>query len=366
MQEEYSSIMKNDVWEVVPRPEGKSVVTSRWLYKERDGWKNPPDGCEDCISHGSLQEEVYIEQPQGFEVHGKESHVCRLKKALYGLKQAPRAWYSGIDTYLQGMGFTKSEADPNLYYIVISEEPLILDDLIITGAERLIEHCKRELTAEFEMKDIGLMHYFLGLEVWQGEGHFFLVQEKYIVDILGRFHMKDCKPMSTPMITKWKKFHASDSELVDPTLYRQLIGSLMYLVNTRPYICFIVNTMSLFMCEPRKVHWVATKHILRYLQGTVDYGMDYKQGDGERFAGYTDYDCAGCASDRKSTSGCCFGLGLAVVSWFSRKQQLVALSSAEAEYMAASLASCEAIWLRKMLFGLFGQPLRPLVIYCDN
>lgn len=120
------------------------------------------------------------------------------------------------------------------------------------------------------------------------------------------------------------------------------------------------------MCEPRKVHWVATKHILRYLQGTVDYGLDYRQGDGVRLVGHTDSDCAGCGSDRKSTSGCCFGLGSAVVSWFSRKQQSVALSSAEAEYMAASLASCETIWLRKMLFGLFGQPLRSSMIYCDN
>eukprot|EP00253_Pinus_taeda_P034602 PITA_34602 len=233
------------------------------------------------------------------------------------------------------MGFTKSEADPNLYFIVIGEEPLILvlyvNDLVITGG-----------------------------------GAFLPGQGKYIVDILSRFHMEDCRPMSTPMITNWKKLHASDSELVDPTLYRQLIGSLMYLVNTRPDFCFAVNTMSQFMCEPRKVHWVAAKHILRYLQGTVDYGLDYRQGDGVRLAGYTDSDWAGCASDRKSTSGCCFGLGSVVVSWFSRKQQSVALSSAEAEYMAASLASCEAIWLRKMLFSLFGQPLRPSVIYCDN
>eukprot|EP00253_Pinus_taeda_P033600 PITA_33600 len=189
------------------------------------------------------------------------------------------------------------------------------------------------------MKDIGLMHYFLGLEVWQKEGHFFLGQGKYIVDILGRFHMEDCKLVSTLMITNWKKLHASDSELVDPTLYRQLIGSLMYLVNTRLDICFAINMMSQFMCDPRKVHWVAAKHILWYLQGTMDYGLDYRQGDGVR---------------------------LVVVSWFSRKQQSVALSSAEVEYMAASLASCEAIWLRKMLFGLFGQPLRPSVIHCDN
>ena len=121
------------------------------------------------------------------------------------------------------------------------------------------------------------------------------------MDILSRFHMEDCRPMSTPMITNWKKLHASDSELVDPTLYRQLIDSLMYLVNTGPDICFAVNTMSQFMCEPRKVHWVAAKHILRYLQGTVDYGLDYRQGDGVRLVGYTDSDWAGCASDRKST-----------------------------------------------------------------
>ena len=131
---------------------------------------------------------------------------------------------------------------------MVGEEPLILvlyvDDLIITGAERLIKRCKRDLASEFEMKDIDLMHFFLGLEVWQEEGHFFLGQGTYIVDILSKFHMEDCKPMSTAMITNWKKLHASDSELVDPTLYRQLIGKLMYLVNTQPVICFAVNTMS--------------------------------------------------------------------------------------------------------------------------
>lgn len=120
------------------------------------------------------------------------------------------------------------------------------------------------------------------------------------------------------------------------------------------------------MCEPKRVHWVTAKHILRYLQGTVDFGLDYRQGDGVRLAGYTDSDWVGCASDRKSTSGCCFRLGSTIVSWISWKQQSVALSSVEAEYMATSLASCEAIWLRKVLFGLFGQALRPSVICCDN
>jgi hypothetical protein len=419
MVEEYNSIMKNDVWEVVLRPEGKSVVTSRWLYKIKYvvdgsiekfkarfvargfsqvegvdydetfalvarytsiravisiaaemGWKIHQMDVKTTFLNGLIEEEVYIEQPQGFEVHGRDSHVCRLKKALYGLKQAPRAWYSRIDTYLQQMGFEKSEADPNLYYIVVGEDPLILvlyvDDLFITGAERLIVGCKESLASEFEMKDIGLMHYFLGLEVWQEPGHIFLGQGRYVVDILRRFWMEDCRPMSTPMITNWKKLHSSESELVDPTLYRQLIGSLMYLVNTRPDLCFVVNSLSQFMVEPRRVHWVAAKHVLRYLKGTVDYGLNYERGDGVRLIGYTDSDWAGCVSDRKSTSGCCFGLGSTVVSWFSRKQKSVALSSAEAEYMAASQASCEAIWLRKLLVGIFGVQMRPTVIYCDN
>jgi hypothetical protein len=283
MMEEYSSIVKNDVWDVVLRPEGKSLVTSRWLYKIKYvvdgsiekfkarfvaqgfsqvegvdydetftpiarytlikvvisiaaemGWKIHQMDVKTAFLNGLIEEEVFIEQPQGFEVHGRDSHVCRLKKALYGLKKAPRAWYSRIDTYLQQMGFEKSEAlyglkkaprawysridtylqqmgfekseaDPNLYYIVVGEDPLILvlyvDDLFITGAERLIVGCKESLASEFEMKDIGLMHYFLGLEVWQEPGHIFLGQSRYVDNILRRFQMEDCRPMSTPMIT---------------------------------------------------------------------------------------------------------------------------------------------------------------------
>ena len=140
----------------------------------------------------------------------------------------------------------------------------------------------------------------------------------------------------------------------------------MYVFNTRPYICFVGNSLSQFMVEPRRVHWVVAKHVLCYLQGTVDYDLDYRQGDGVRLVGYIDSDWVGCTSDRKSTSGCCFGLGSAVVSWFSRKQKSIALSSSEVEYMAVIQASCEAIWLCKMLVGLFGQRLRPTVIYYNN
>ena len=125
--------------------------------------------------HGSIKEEVYVGQPEGFEIYDRESHVCRLKKALYALKQAPRAWYERIDSYLMKLGFTRSEADPNLYFKVEDDKPFILvfyvDDLFLIGADPLIHKCKRELASEFEMKDLGLMPYFLGLEVWQ-KGNF--------------------------------------------------------------------------------------------------------------------------------------------------------------------------------------------------
>jgi len=130
--------------------------------------------------HGSIKEEVYVEQPEGFEIYDRKYHVCRLKKALYGLKQAPRAWYERIDSYLMKLGFTRSEADPNLYFKVEDDKPLILvlyvDDLFLISADPLIHKCKRELAFEFEMKDLGLMHYFLGLEVWQKPGEIFISQ----------------------------------------------------------------------------------------------------------------------------------------------------------------------------------------------
>ena len=207
---------------------------------------------------GEIEEEVYIEQSEGFEVHGKETHVCRLKKALYGLKQAPRACYGRIDGFLVKLGFTKSDADSNLYYKVVEGDTLILvlyvDDLFLTEDDRLVSWCKKQLSAEFEMKDLGLMHYFLGLAIWQKPDAILVSQGKYTVDILRRFGMMDSKSMSTPMTTNLKKLSSDDSDLVDPTMYHQLIGSLMYLVNTRPDICFVVSTLSQYMCEPRQIH----------------------------------------------------------------------------------------------------------------
>jgi hypothetical protein len=257
--------------------------------------------------NGVIEEEVYVEQPQGFEVEDRKTHVCRLKKALYGLKQAPRAWYGRIDSFLTSSGFTKSKADSNLYFKVMNDEPVILllyvDDLFLTGEEKLITDCKKKLATKFEMKDLGLMHYFLGLEVWQSLEKIFLNQGKYAFKTLKRFDMLECKSMNIPMETKLKLLVDTSSELVDAMLYRQIIGSLMCLMNTRPNICFVVNTMSQYLVEPRRVHLVAAKHVMGYLKGTLDFSLCYNGDHDFRLIGYTNSDWAGSVSDRKSTSG---------------------------------------------------------------
>jgi transposase InsO family protein len=369
MTEEYQSIIKNDVWEIVPRPKSKDVVSSKWLFKikhvvdesiekykarfvahgssQKEGidyeetfvlvaryttiktiialaakmkWKLHQMDVKIAFLNGVIEEEVYIEQPQGFEVEDKKTHVCKLKKALYGLKQAPRAWYGRIDSFLTSLGFTKSKADSCLYFKVMNDKPVILllyvDDLFLTGDEKLITECKKKLNVEFEMKDLGLMHYFLGIEVWQSPERIFLNQGKYAVEILKRFDMLEFKSMNTPMETKLKLLNEISSKLIDATLYRQIIGSLMYLTNTRPDICFAVNTLSQFLVEPKRV---AAKHVMRYLKGTLDCGLSYDGDHDFRLSGYTDSDWARSVSDRKSTSKCCFSLGSSMISWQSRK-----------------------------------------------
>jgi hypothetical protein len=358
MTEEYHFIMKNDVWDIVPRPKGKSVVTSKRNYKIKHtadgsvekykarfvargfsqvegidyeetfaliarytsihtiialvasmGWRLHQMDVKTAFLNGEIEEEVYIEQPDGFVIHEKESHVCRLKKSMYGLKQAPCAWYEKIDGYLMSLGFNKNVVDlnlyynivgdeclilvlyynknvvdPNLYYSIVGDECLILvlyvDDLFLTSSESLIVECKCALASEFRMKDLGMMHYFLGLEVWQRTNEILLSQEKYTMEILKKFGMTDCKPMPTPMVMNLKKLskNSSASAEIDPHLYRQLIGSLMYMVNTRPDICYVVSVLGQFMNQPRQTHWIAGKRVLRYLRGTIGYGLRYASG----------------------------------------------------------------------------------------
>eukprot|EP00253_Pinus_taeda_P009072 PITA_09072 len=215
----------------------------------------------------SIRTVISLVAQMGWEIHQMDVKTTFVNGLIE--EEAPRGWYGRIDGYLQKMGFVKSDADPNIYYLVVENKPLILelyvDDLFLIGSYRLIGDCKKNLATEFDLKDLGRMHYFLRLEVWQQNGEIFLGQGRYATKILKRFKMEDCRPMLTPMITNWKKIDASKDKDVDPTLYKQLIGSLMYLVNTMPDICHAVNTLSQFMVELKRAHWATTKHVLRYL-----------------------------------------------------------------------------------------------------
>eukprot|EP00253_Pinus_taeda_P004141 PITA_04141 len=272
MVEECNSIMVNDVWKVVSRPQDRFVVCSRRIYKikyvaddsiEKYKAKFVAKGYaqkegidyEETFApvarYTSIRTVISLAAQMGWEIHHMD-----VKTAF--LNRAPRARYGRIDGYLQKMGFVKSDTNLNLYYLVVESEPLILvlyvDDLFLTGSSRLIEGCKKNLATEFDMKDLGQMHYFLGLEVWQQKGDIFLRQGRCATEILKSFRMRDCRPMAMPMITNWKKIDASEDKDVNPTLYRQLIGSLMYLINTRLDICYVVNTLSQFMVEPKRAH----------------------------------------------------------------------------------------------------------------
>jgi hypothetical protein len=298
------------------------------------GWKLHQMDVKTVFLNGEIEEEAYIEQTEGFVIHNEKYHVCRLKKTIYGLKQAPHAWYKKMDGFLMSLGFNKSTADPNLGYHIDGNECLILvlyvDDIFITGSERLIVECKQALIAKLEMKDLGQMHYFMGLEVWQRSDEIFLSQGKYTLEILKRFKMKDCKSMPTPMVMDLKNMNDTNSGDIDPHLYRQLIGSLMYLVNTRPYIFYVVNVLIQFMSQPKQTHWIDAKHILRYLQVTIGYGLRYATNADLSMEGYADVDWEGSAVDRNNTSGSYFTLGSTMVSWCNRKQSSVALSKKEA------------------------------------
>jgi hypothetical protein len=216
------------------------------------------------------------------------------------------------------------------------------------------------------MKYLGLMHYFLGIEVWQSPKKIFLNQGKYKVEILKIFDMLECKSTNTPMETNLKLMDDTCSKLVDATMYIQIIGSLMYLMNTRPNIFFVVNNLSQYLVEPKCVHLVDEKHVMRYLKGMLDYGLYYSGHHAFGLYGYTDSDWVGSDSDRKITSGCCFSLGSAMTSWKRRKKSDISLNTIESEYIVASFASCEVVWLQKLLTCLFDLEKKSTVILCDN
>nr|GEZ53462.1 retrovirus-related Pol polyprotein from transposon TNT 1-94 [Tanacetum cinerariifolium] len=279
--------------------------------------------------------------------------VLRLRKALYGLKQAPRAWYSKIDDFFHKNDFEKSQHEPTLYikrrgtdHILIVS--LYVDDMIYTGSSlQLIQEFQTTMKKMFDMTDLGELQYFLGLEITQTQEGIFMFQKKYVADTLKKFNTQGCKIFSTPMNTNEKLRFEDDTEAADVSVYRSLVGRLIYLTHSHPDISYVVGVLSRFMHRPTKHHFGAMKRVLHYLAGTQDYGIWFSKTKDFRLKGYTDSDWAGSVDDMRSTSGNCFTLKIAVIAWSSKKQASVALSSIEVEYVAAAAAaSCQAVWLR--------------------
>eukprot|EP00253_Pinus_taeda_P025349 PITA_25349 len=227
----------------------------------------------------------------------------------------------------------------------------------------LIENFKTVMKDEFEMTDMGLLRYFLGIEVDQNENGIFISQARYINEVLSRFNMQECKAAITPTVMGLKLSKEDISKDFDPSLYKSIVGSLMYLTATRPDIMFAVSLISTFMERPKEAHWQAEKRILRYVKGTKKFGILYNVSEHSDLVGYTDSDWARSVDDQKSTSGYVFHMGLGAISWASKKQSIVALSTAEAEYVAAA---CQAVWMRRMLRSLGQEQAKATVIFCDN
>ena len=324
--------------------------------------------------NGDLDEEVYMEQPEGFQVKGKEHLVCKLKRSLYGLKQAPRCWNMTLDHQLKKMGFVQTSSDPCLYINLEGELFVIavyVDDMVLaTKNKKKLEEVKRALCAQFEVKDLGELHYILGVTVNQiyEKNSIWIGQPAYTASIIEKFGMENAKSVATPVSSGVKLVKATEKdELIDAGLYQSAVGSLQYLSTmTRPDISYAVSNVAKFCSKPTKEHWTAVKRIIRYLKGTQNYGLLYKKADSSTCIGFSDSDWAGDADDRKSTSGYIFQVGGTAISWKSRKQSCVALSTAEAEYIALSQAAQEAIWLRQLNTDLQGESPPPTVVYEDN
>lgn len=360
----------DEVFAPVARMETVRLLTS---LAAQDGWEVHHMDVKSAFLNGELVEEVYVSQPPGFEIEGQEHKVLKLNKALYGLRQAPRAWNAKLDKSLVGLGFERSPLEHAVYKKVNGTSVLLVgvyvDDLIITGSNKVdITEFKTQMKRLFSMSDLGLLSYYLGIEVQQTCDGITLCQSAYAAKILKETGMDGCNPCATPMEEILKLSKESASPSVDSTMYRSIVRSLRYLVNTRSDIAYSVGIVSRFMERPIVEHLNVVKRILRYVSGTLSLGCFYgrKNGKETELVGYSDSDLAGDVDDRKSTSGAVFYLGSSLVAWISQKQKVVALSSCEAEYIAATTAACQAIWLARLLGDLKNQEPKKLMLLVDN
>ncbi|KAK9089019.1 hypothetical protein Scep_028101 [Stephania cephalantha] len=431
MIDELKSMDDNKVWELVELPEGAKQVGCKWVFKtKRDSHGNierykarlvaigynQKDGIDyketfspvskkdslriimALVAHynlelhqmdvktaflnGDLEEEVYMDQPEGFLTTGKENLVCKLKKSIYGLKQASRQWYIKFNNTITSYGFVENTVDRCIYMKISGSKFVILvlyvDDILLAANDVAMLHdVKRFLSINFEMKDMGEASYVIGIEIFRdrSQGLLGLSQKGYINKVLERFQMDKCSA-GIVLIQKRDKFSLMqcphndlERQQMQCIPYASLVGSLMYAQTcTRPDISFAVGMLGRYQSNPGMDHWKAAKKVLRYLQGTKDYMLIYKQSSHLKVIGYSDSDNAGCVDSRKSTFGYLFLLAGGAVSWKSSKQTVIATSTMEAEFVACFEANIHALWLRNFVSGLaiIDSIAKPIRLYCDN
>ena len=428
VQEEYDSLIANGTWELAALPEDRSTVGCKWVFRtKKDASGNivrykarlvakgysQVEGVDfnetfapvakfstiRCILalgaamdleihqmdvktaflNGELEEDIFMDQPEGFVQEGNEHLVCKLKKSLYGLRQSPRAWYEKIHQFFAEEGFYRSHADHSLYIKQSSSFLLIViiyvDDLIMLSSDlTVLQELKSRLEEEFDMSDIGELHFFLGVQMERNRATrtITLHQGNYIEEVLERFGMADCKPIGTPLDAKTQLVKLSEEEYeqhlpeTQAIPYKEAVGSLMYaMVATRPDLAFAVSVVSQFMSKPGPLHWAAVKRIMRYLKGTL--GMKLCLGGRDiDLKGYCDADWGGDQDTRRSTTGYVFFIGQGAISWNSKRQPTVALSTTEAEYMATTQSAKEAIWLRQLMADVGCVQDKATIIMSDN
>ena len=321
--------------------------------------------------NGALTETVFMAQPPGFKDLSKPNHVCRLKKVIYGLKQDPRAWYTALKNVILQLSFHNSKVDSSLFICSQGSNLcyflVYVDDLVITGNNSiLVAKIIKQLGDMFSLKDMGSLHFFLGIEVIPTQAGLFLSQYKYVRDLLANTSMSGAKYVSTPLSTTQSLQLIDGTAAVDNFEFRRIISSLQYLSLTRPDISFAVNKLSQFMHKPTTNHWTTTKRLLHYLKQTIFHGIQIHKGGLPILRTYSDADWAGNVDNRTTTSAYISFLGSNPISWSSKKQRAVARSTTEAEYWALANAASKTMWLSTLLKELAFPVTESPQLLCDN
>ncbi|CAN1170498.1 Retrovirus-related Pol polyprotein from transposon TNT 1-94 [Linum perenne] len=420
VMEELHALEKNETWEVVSLPPGKNTVDCKWLFTVKykaDGkierfkarlvargftqsygvdydetfapvaklntirvllslaanldWPLHQLDVKNAFLNGDLIEEVYMNFPPGIR-NPVAGQVCKLRKALYGLKQSPRAWFDRFTKAVKEAGYYQCQTDHTLFvkHSSTGNRSILIvyvDDIILTGDDIMeIDKLKAQLAKEFEIKDLGELKYFLGMEVSRSQQGIVISQRKYVLDLLNEVGMTDCRPIDTPMEQNKQLKQTDDIPAVDKRRYQRLVGRLIYLAHTRPDIAFAVGIVSQHMHSPNEEHMEMVVRILRYLKQSPGKGIQFKKDSKRGISVYTDASWAGELTNRKSTTGYCSYVWGNLVTWRSKKQNVVARSSAEAEYRALALGICEGIWLKRVLSELKMEYGGPIQFLCDS